>query len=199
MDNAYEQRKQELIEEITAAFDGVVREDGVSLHEAMVIDDYGSDEERAQARAQDTEARWQDVPDEDIGWRSDVVLSFLDAKGFRYYLPAYLVWFLKHTDSEDDKFAGSSTFSSVLFRLNAKHKNFTPEQSRAIAHFLVLQAEREGKWNSEDAERLKAEVAGGELSQEQADDFLSRTAITDAQDALKRFSSGLIVALAVVR
>ena len=35
----YEKRKLALIEEITVAFDGVSREDGVTLHEATVIDD----------------------------------------------------------------------------------------------------------------------------------------------------------------
>ncbi len=179
----YEQKKRELIEEITSAFDGVSREDGVTLHEAMALDDYADDEERAQARAQDTEARWQDVPDEDIGW-SDMALYFLDAKGFRYYIPAFLVWFLKHTDRVDSPFRDSGIFSSVLWHLDAKHKGFTPEQSRAIARFLAFQAEREKKSNAEDEERLRAEVARGEASQEEADDRLSRYAITDAQDAL---------------
>ena len=79
--SSYEQRKTALIEEITAAFDGVSREQGVTLHEATVIDDYGSLEERALARTQDTEDKWQNVPDEDIRF-TDAVLSFLDPKGF---------------------------------------------------------------------------------------------------------------------
>ncbi|MFG6099650.1 DUF6714 family protein [Leptothoe sp. ISB3NOV94-8A] len=80
---AYENKKLALIKEINEAFDGVAREDGVTLHEAMVIDDYGSPAERAEARAQDTEDQWQDVPEDDIRF-SDAVLSFLDSKGFHY-------------------------------------------------------------------------------------------------------------------
>ncbi len=96
----YEQKKIALIEEITAAFDGVSREDGVTLHEATVLDDYGSLEERAEARKQDTEDNWQDVPEEDIRF-TDAVLSFLDPKGFHYYIPAYVVWYLRNIDNED--------------------------------------------------------------------------------------------------
>ena len=58
--------QQGLIDEITSAFQDVRRGNGVTLHEATVIDSYGSMEERAKARKKDTERRWQDVPDRDI-------------------------------------------------------------------------------------------------------------------------------------
>ena len=74
---SYEQRKRALVEEITTAFDGVSRENGVSLSESWVIDNYGSAEERAKSRKQDTEIKWQDVPDEDICHRYSC-LSFLE-------------------------------------------------------------------------------------------------------------------------
>ena len=99
-ESAYEQRKLDLIEEVRTAFDGVAREGGVSLSEAWVIDDRGSAKERAEARQQDTEARWQDVSEEDIAYGS-VCLHFFDAVGFRYYLPAYIIWVLRHMDNKD--------------------------------------------------------------------------------------------------
>lgn len=52
-----EAKKAALIAEIERAFDGFEREDGVTLHEASVIDDHGSDAERAQARLDDPETR----------------------------------------------------------------------------------------------------------------------------------------------
>jgi hypothetical protein len=55
-----------LIEEITAAFDSVTRDDGVTLRQATVLDNSGSPKEEATARARATETRWQDVPEEDI-------------------------------------------------------------------------------------------------------------------------------------
>lgn len=45
-DADYEQKKQALIAEITAVFDGVSLGDGISLSEAWVIDDYGTAAER---------------------------------------------------------------------------------------------------------------------------------------------------------
>lgn len=179
----YEQKKAALIEEITAAFNGVSREDGVTLHEAMALDDYGGPEERQKARAQDTENRWQDVPDEDIR-SSDAVLNFLDPKGFRYYIPAFLVWYLTFIDSEDPDF-WSNNFDSVDFQLQAGRKgdvsdhylsNFTfltHEQSKAIAHFLVLMAEREDLYHAEyhaEKEALRqAEISRGDISKARSD------------------------------
>jgi hypothetical protein len=90
-----ERVKAELIADIEAAFDGVSREGGVSLHEAGVIDDYGSDTDRAQARLRDAEVRWQDVPEDDL-WQEMSEHTFLDPIGFRYYLPAFLIQVLKH-------------------------------------------------------------------------------------------------------
>ena len=45
-----EPRIAELVAEITAAFDGVAREDGVTLHQAIAIDDYKTDQEQLDAR-----------------------------------------------------------------------------------------------------------------------------------------------------
>ena len=153
---ADEQRKAALIQEITAAFDGVSRENGVSLSESWVIDDYGSDEERAEARKQDTETRWQDVPDEGIAYGYSCLI-FLDDIGFRYYIPAYIVWFLRNVDNEDPEAPSydSNTFDYLLHALElsgygaldefhlSRYRKFTLEQSKAIAHFLEFEAELE--------------------------------------------------------
>lgn len=146
----YQQIKLDLIEEITAAFDGVSRDGGVSLSESWVIDNYGSEEMRAEARKQDTDTKWQDVPDEDIceGYQC---LTFLDTIGFRYYIPAYIVWFLRYIDNQDPKF-DSDTYPWLIYALGAiknhedsyleRFQSFSLEQSRAIAHFLVFDANR---------------------------------------------------------
>lgn len=175
----YEQKKTVLIEEITAAFDGVSCEDGVTLHEATVIDDYGSFEERAEARKQDPEDKWQDVPEEDIRF-TDAVLSFLDPKGFHYYIPAYIIWYLRNIDNQDPNY-WANTFDSVIFHLAAglhgevddfylsKFKLFTPGQAKAIAHFLVFEAERENAAQTE-YEQLRQESMSREgFSQEEID------------------------------
>jgi len=144
-----QETKLSLIKEITAAFDGVDREDGVTLHEAMVIDSYGSLAERAEARKKDTETKWQDVPDKDIR-DCDGVLSFLDDKGMRYYIPAYLIWYLNNIDQKSSTYC-SNTFDSIPFHLTyqeGKFKRFelfTQQQREAIAHYLIFEAERKEK------------------------------------------------------
>ncbi len=40
LDNLEENTRLALIEQITAAFDGVKRSDGITLHEARALDDY---------------------------------------------------------------------------------------------------------------------------------------------------------------
>ncbi len=66
----------ELIEDIREAFKGVSR-GYVTLHEADVIDDYGTPEQRIEARKLDREGSWDRVPDADIE-RFHWVLSFFD-------------------------------------------------------------------------------------------------------------------------
>lgn len=143
-----DETKAALIAEITAAFDGVQREDGITLHEAQALDDYRAYDDpshpaRVEARAIDKETRWQDVPSEDIAEGYNV-LSFIDAKGFRYYIPALLVWFLT---SEED----SNTYDSVMHFLDEDYEEYdglylphvsilNHAQSKAIAHFLVYEA-----------------------------------------------------------
>lgn len=136
----YDPKIAAVIAEITAAFDGVSREDGITLHEAQAIDDYGSDAERAAAHTLDTETRWQDIPDEDIqcGY---VVLSYLDPKGFRYYIPAYMVWVLRNLENNEcESMTPDSVESSFVGYKSREQKArfalFTRQQSKAIAHFL---------------------------------------------------------------
>lgn len=177
-DLQYEQKKQAVIEEITVAFGGVSREGGVTLSEAWVIDDYGSDEERAEARKEDTETRWQDVPERDIAYGSSC-LSFLDEIGFRYYLPAYIVWCLRHIDSEDanDLIYESNSYQSIVWHLTdigpdlhqyrmARFELFTLEQSKAIAHFLEFDEERSIKIH---CELWRFEMLSAGFSQEEVD------------------------------
>ena len=115
----YEERKAASIEEISAAFDGVSRAGGVSISETRVIEYLGSDEERAKARQDDNETRWQNVPEEAIGEGEGYeALGSFDNISFRYYLPAYLVWYLRNVDGEYPA-SVSNTYDSVDFYLAA--------------------------------------------------------------------------------
>ena len=86
------QRQQRLLASIEQAFDGVELGDGVSLHETHVIDDYGSAEERQVAREPDEKHDWRRLVNDPALLRFGGVggLTFYDAVGLRFHLPAYL-------------------------------------------------------------------------------------------------------------
>lgn len=139
-----------LIKEIEAAFDGMPRRDGTTLHEAEVIDCYGSDEERDRARELDTEHRWQDVPNSGLEQHSSI-WSFLDAEGLVYHLPAGMVWSLMYGES-----SASSTPDALLAilayadRQEWCEQQLSPDQLRATARFVRFMWRE--YWNHEDSE-----------------------------------------------
>jgi len=127
-------RQLALLAEIEAAFAGVSREGGVSLHEAKAIDDYATREAQLAARSKDGETCWQDVPEDDIA-RHDSIFSFLDDIGRVYYLPAYMSWLVRTGYATQ-----SNSADAVLFALDPCHQwrdLLTPTQSKAVAAFLL--------------------------------------------------------------
>ena len=145
-------RRDALIAEINEAFDGVSRGYGITLHEAIALDDYASQEERMAARRRDRETRWQDVTDQDIR-ECPSALSFLDPEGFRYYIPTFMILGLKRVqlprfDPRDDQegILHSSSYHLLNFypkslresepALFVDKYSFSKAQCRAIAHFL---------------------------------------------------------------
>ena len=149
------------MQEIAAVFDGVKRGGGVTLHENEAIDDHASDLERKRALAKDQDKRWRDVPQEDL--RTHDGLVFFDAEGFRYYLPAYLIWYLRNIDNSSPDF-WSNTFDAVLAVLKGgnssildahseeKFGKLSPEERRVVARFLEFEAARK------DAELLRNDL-----------------------------------------
>jgi uncharacterized protein DUF6714 len=152
-----EHRRAVVVEQIHRAFAGVGREGGVSLHEAVVIDNYGSQEERETARTLDMEATWQDIPETDIE-QCDTALTFLDPIGFRYYLPAYMVWTLNHYEHSESMSVDSTIYAldyCFLFRGLAmeRFRPFSREQSEAVCAFLHFIAEEAGGMADDTAAR----------------------------------------------
>lgn len=141
----FERRRVALIAEITAAFACVSREDGITLHEAEAIDDRKSAEECRAARQLDIEQQWQNVPEQDI-WACCSALSFLDAKGFRYYLPAFMLYGLKNWEDDPNNIRHSCEYHLLHDYPESLRKSepasiagkyqFTNAQSKAIARFL---------------------------------------------------------------
>ena len=151
------ERKVALIELITDAFQDVKRGNGVSLHEADVIDDYGSEEERAAARLLDTDRCWQDVPEAEVA-RHHSRISFLDAEGFCYYAPVYMLWSLKYHKTPASEYdfvlyAFDPHLNTNLHEYKMEHFSlFTEEQNKAVCCFLqFMSVHGEDDFDREDA------------------------------------------------
>jgi len=122
----------ELIREIRNVFSRVQRTNGISLHETEVIDRYGTPSERQKARQKDIDANWWEVRDEWIEELGGVGgLAFLDGIGLRYYLPAYLCYWLRRSKEPN----------GLTYCLQDTHKLpfetlFRPDERKVIAKFL---------------------------------------------------------------
>ena len=138
IDTLAEKTRLLLIEKITAAFDGVSRQDGISLHAAQALDDYSSLEEAKKiGREMDRDTQWQDVPNKWLMQFQDI-FPYLDPKGFRYYIPAYMVWSLKEPKASD-----SNSLSSLMWAIENNNKHFQPhleilnqEQLQVVSDYI---------------------------------------------------------------
>jgi len=88
--------KEQLKEQIRSAFAGIRLGNGVGLREAQGLDDYASEEKCAEYRASDEKNDWQAMGSDEIN-RCNSSLSFFDAEGMRFHLPAYLLADLEGT------------------------------------------------------------------------------------------------------
>lgn len=85
---------QEVRHAIEVAFAGVTLEGGIGLWEAQGLDDYADAKTCAAYRANDEKDDWHRVPAEALNYCNSS-LSFFDAEGMRFHLPAYLLAVLR--------------------------------------------------------------------------------------------------------
>jgi len=128
--------------EIREAFRGVTREGGISWNETYVIDNHGSDEDRAAARKSDPDQSWAEVVDDPhfTVQACQGGFAFLNAIGTRYYLPAAMVWVIRTGDCE------SLGFHLTLDPRFREHQLrqwslLDNPQSRCIARFIRFMME----------------------------------------------------------
>jgi hypothetical protein len=87
-----------LVDYITNAFAGVTLDDGIDIHAAQSLDDYGNPEEdRLSQTAQRADWRCVELPT--LLPRFSAI-TFLDAKGLRFYAPAIMTELLRHGDEK---------------------------------------------------------------------------------------------------
>lgn len=83
---------EQLLQQIEQAFKGVVLGNGVSLHQTIAIDMYEGLEAQATRREPDEKLDWKKLIDDPELVEVNGIggLSFFDAEGLRFHLPAYL-------------------------------------------------------------------------------------------------------------
>ena len=123
---------QEVCRAIEAAFAGVTLGGGVSLQEAQGLDDYADAETRAAYRANDEKDDWHRIPAEALN-HCNSSLSFFDAEGMRFHLPAYLL-----ADLRGDYGCGMAFCLTHLSEHSYSYFTLlSPEQRAAVRAFLL--------------------------------------------------------------
>ncbi len=89
-----------LIDDIAKVFARVTLDGGIDIHAAQSMDDYGNPEEDRLSRTAERND-WQRVQIQTLQPRFWAV-TFLDAKGFRFYAPAIMSELLKHGDATNN-------------------------------------------------------------------------------------------------
>ncbi|MGQ0799279.1 MAG: DUF6714 family protein [Pseudomarimonas sp.] len=95
IDKAKEQSKrwhvaQAVATKVREAFSQVTLGEGVGLWQAQGLDGYESEEALAVHRASDEKVEWSRIPAQALN-ECNSSLSFFDAEGMRFHLPAYLL------------------------------------------------------------------------------------------------------------
>jgi hypothetical protein len=105
---------------------------GVGLREAQGLDDYEDAATRARYRASDEKEDWSRIPAEELN-RSYSSLSFFDAEGMRFHLPAYLIAELQGLYGQDLVF--HLTYPSSL--TDGTFALLSPAQRSAVRAYLL--------------------------------------------------------------
>jgi len=126
--------KLRVLDLVRSAFQGVSLGEGVGLLQGQGLDDYADECTLASYRAKDEKHDWSAIPVADLD-RCYSSLSFFDADGMRFHLPAYLVAELE----------GNLQTADVVFHLvysghggNSRFETLSAEQREAVRAFLLL-------------------------------------------------------------
>lgn len=122
-----------LCELIETAFHGVTLGSGVGLLQAQGLDDYADEVTCAAYREKDEKDDWRRITAEELN-RCHSSLSFFDAEGMRFHLPAFLILDLQGGDRMGMTFhlAHAAVVDHTKFDL------LSPEQRHSVRSFLLF-------------------------------------------------------------
>ena len=122
---------QEVCRTIESAFAGVTLGGGVGLQEAQGLDDYADAATCAAYRANDEKDDWHRIAAEALK-HCNSSLSFFDAEGMRFHLPAYLL-----ADLRDDYGFGMAFCLTQTSDYDRYFRLLSEAQRRAVRAFLL--------------------------------------------------------------
>jgi hypothetical protein len=124
--------KEELLNQIEAAFQGVKLEDGIGLSEANAIDDYEDAAFRKKCRSNDEKNDWKIIHSNHLN-SNYCSLSYFDAKGMRFHIPAFMIADLKG----EYEFGIVFTLTNISDYSKSQFSLLTIEQRFAIKSYLI--------------------------------------------------------------
>ena len=127
------QELEQVKQKICSAFDGVTLQEGVGLYQAQGIDDYASQAQCLAYRAKDEKLNWKNISIDDLN-RCNSSLSFFDAQGMLFHLPAFLLASL----NDEYRFDLIFTLTQLDPHTDSKFSLFNAEQRSAVRSYLLF-------------------------------------------------------------
>ncbi len=124
-------------QEIQRAFADVQLGDGVGLYEAQGIDDYEDEATCAAYRAKDEKNDWRRLKSEDLN-RCSSSLSFFDAAGMLFHLPAFM-----QADLGEDVDFDLIYHLAMSSQVEEKQALLNDRQREVVINYLNLQLDDE--------------------------------------------------------
>lgn len=156
--NQHSTSEEAILKELEEAFPSYGLDGGISLGQALLHDDWENEnsEKMNAAYAKDRTDDWRNVPDPTLEayFRGFSVFTYLDAKGWKFYLPAVLRRILKDPNSECEFYTrisllpGKNTPPGPEWNLEEgiEFLQLTEAQGRVIARVLQLMKIRDPDW-----------------------------------------------------
>lgn len=126
--------------QIEEAFRGVVLGNGIGLKEAQGLDDYADEATLVEYRSRDEKLDWAAIPAVDLN-QCYSSLSFFDAEGMRFHLPAFLIAESNGLFKQDVIF----TLTCFDFGNLSRFSHLSREQRAAVRQFLLLPKSSPGR------------------------------------------------------
>lgn len=137
MNSPTSEQRAEMVAEIHEAFGNVTRtKDAISWSECVALDNYESERTCLQARQSDSDVSWTKLVDDEF-WEPFPGIggfSFINFEGFRYYLPATMIRFVRGDNSE--WYPGHLLGVINRFTSPDPSHSWSPKQLACIAHFF---------------------------------------------------------------